>query len=57
MILSIKMVLQYFEKIGPERKLNGTIYLLCDCESAIDIIVNHSKERYHSEKVTLLDNT
>ena len=56
-ILAMEMILQYFVKMGPERKLNERVYILCDCESAIKIIVNRNEERYHSEKFKLLDDT
>lgn len=56
-ILVMEMILQYFVKMGPERKLNERVYILCNCESAIKIIVNRNEERYHSEKFKLLDDT
>ena len=48
---------EYFESPSLDRKPHEQVYILCDCESAIDIVVNRNETRYHQDKFVDLDDT
>ena len=56
-ILALQNALKYFGNVSIRRKHTEMIYVLCDCESAIDIVLNRNMTRYHTDKYLALDNT